>query len=338
MKKNKLLILIIAIILTASLSVFSLSPTVCAILSKNGSITLHVADSNTGEPMENASFRLYFIAAAYEQGNGVIYEFLDPYDSCNMDISNLQDAYLPIHLTHFAFSNELSYTVKKTDDNGMLVFEDLYPGLYLVVPMGDIPHYYVPSPFVVNIPVFDYEHKDWNYDINATPKIKAHEVPLPDETTYITVRKLWDTDETPPESISVSLLCDFKEAEKVTLSEENGWYYRWDNLSVIHTWSVVENEVPPGYTVYYDASSNTVIITNKKDPPQEPPTTAPEDDTTSPEESTTTPSEPTTKPDELIDTGQLNWPIPLLSVSGLLLFSIGWAMLNLGKKEDTGEE
>ena len=36
----------------------------------------------------------------------------------------------------------------------------------------------------------------------------------------------------------------------------------------------------------------------------------------------------------LEQTGQLNWPVPVLSIAGLLLFSIGWAMLNLGKKEE----
>ena len=36
----------------------------------------------------------------------------------------------------------------------------------------------------------------------------------------------------------------------------------------------------------------------------------------------------------LIDTGQTNWPVPVFAIAGLLLFSLGWAMLNLGKKEE----
>ena len=34
----------------------------------------------------------------------------------------------------------------------------------------------------------------------------------------------------------------------------------------------------------------------------------------------------------LIQTGQLNWPVPVLAVSGILLFSLGWAMVNLRDK------
>ena len=44
--------------------------------------------------------------------------------------------------------------------------------------------------------------------------------------------------------------------------------------------------------------------------------------------------ETTTKPEELIKTGQLNWPVPVLSIVGLLLFSMGWAMFNFSRKDE----
>ena len=51
------------------------------------------------------------------------------------------------------------------------------------------------------------------------------------------------------------------------------------------------------------------------------------------DDETTTKPEDTTIPDELIETGQLNWPVPVFAIAGMLLFSIGWAVLNFGKKE-----
>lgn len=46
------------------------------------------------------------------------------------------------------------------------------------------------------------------------------------------------------------------------------------------------------------------------------------------------PTTPTTPPDPTLpDTGQLNWPIPVLVLLGLLLFSAGW-VLRFGKKHD----
>lgn len=46
------------------------------------------------------------------------------------------------------------------------------------------------------------------------------------------------------------------------------------------------------------------------------------------------PTVPETKPDDpkLPQTGQLNWPVPVLAVSGLALFVLGWALC-FGKKE-----
>ncbi len=338
MKKNKLISCIFAFVLIFTMCIYTFSPAVSAIVSKNGSITLHVIDARTGKAIANESFRLYFFAAAYEKGKGVGYEYVVPYDDCNMDMDNLQDAYLPVHLTHFALTHDLPFKVKSSDSNGCIVFDDLVPGVYLILPMGNLPEYFMPSPFVVNIPVYDKENKNWIYDINPTPKMQIYESEDTEKTTYIKVEKLWETEGSHPDFVTVSLLCDFREVEKVTLDESNSWQYRWDNLSVKHNWSVVENEVPEGYTVSYDTSSNTVTIINKggnDEPTTSPPETTADD---SEEETTTSPGsssdETTTKPEKLVHTGQLNWPVPVFSTAGLLLFSLGWAILNFGRKDE----
>ncbi len=323
MKKKKIMAGTVSFILALTLCLYVFSPTVSAIINKNGSVTLHIADSETGNWIEGASFRLYFFAAAYEKNNGIGYDYVVPYDDCNMDMDNLQDAYLPVHLTHFAFTHDLPFTIKSSDINGVIVFDNLVPGVYLIVPSGDIPNYIMPSPFVINIPLYDKENKNWVYDVNATPKMQIYQSQGTEDVTYLSVKKQWDTDGEHPSSVTVSLLCDFREVEKVTLDKSNNWHYRWEKLSKKHSWSVVETEVPDGYTVSYEASSNSVTIINKNNSPEKPiqPPTKPD-------------REPTTKPEELVDTGQLNWPVPIFSVAGLILFSIGWAMLNFGKKDE----
>ncbi len=313
-------ILIAAFVICA----YSLSPSANAIISKNGTISLNIADSGTGLPLSGASFRLYFFAAAYESGDGVGYNYVYPYDDCNMDMDNLQDAYLPIHLTHFANKHSLPYTEKKSDSNGHLIFENLTPGVYLIVASESVDNYFMPTPFVINIPLYDNENKNWVYDINATPKMRIYSGSEADSFTYISVKKIWDTEGAHPESVTVSLLRDFTEVDTVELSAENNWSFRWENLSQQYTWSIVEN-VPDGYTVSYETSSNTVTIINKGDGDAYTETTVPSYDSE---------DEATTEPEELIYTGQLNWPVPVLSIAGLLIFSTGWAMLNLGKKDE----
>lgn len=46
---------------------------------------------------------------------------------------------------------------------------------------------------------------------------------------------------------------------------------------------------------------------------------------------------PTPKPPELAQTGQLNWPVPVLAILGLCLFSLGW-LLRFGRKKDADEK
>ena len=266
MKTKKAISLILTLMLTISLGICAFSGEASAVLSKNGSITLHVADANTGEILENAGFRLYFFAEAHEKANGLGYEYVFPYDECKILLNDLQDAYLPIHLTNFALTRSLPYEEKVSDKSGTLIFNNLTPGIYLIVASGNVPEYFVPAPFVINIPLFDKNHQDWVYDINATPKMQIYSASDATETTYISVKKLWDTNTEHPDSVTVSLLCDFEEKERIVLSDENNWTYKWESLSKRHSWSVVETFVPDGYVVSYETSSNTVTITNKKVP------------------------------------------------------------------------
>lgn len=324
--KIRKIVSLVAILISFAMVAFTLSATAAAFLDKNGSVTLRVTDSETDIPLKNVAFRLYFVARAYEIGNSIRYELIPPYDESKIGIDDLQDASLPIHLAYFAESRSLPYTEKSTDENGVLFFEDLTPGLYLIVPAQEIEGCYMPSPFVVSVPEYDTVNKTWVFDVDASPKIIGGIVDG-DEDTYISVVKKWKTDKEIPEKITIVLLRDFKEFAKIELNEDNNWHYRWDDLSKNHVWSVVESIVPDGYTVSYETSSNTVTIINKYN----------EEGTTEPGEGTTRPSdgeEDDDGKDDLADTGQLNWPIPVFAVAGLLLFSIGWAVLNFGKKEN----
>lgn len=319
MKNKRFFAALLVVVMTVCVCFQNFSPVASAFSDQKGSISLTITDSDTGNPAENVTFRLYFVATAYEKGTGVVYNYVKPYDECNMELGNLQDSYLPIHLSAFSDERSLPYTEKSSDKNGNIVFDNLESGAYLVVFVSVSENDFTISPFVVGVPLYDKENDCWVYDINATPKIEYNDPTDTPEFTYITVKKQWEGKNEHPDSVTVSLFCDFSKVETVTLNADNNWSYRWDNLSKKHSWNVVEENVPDGYVVSYDASANTVVITNEK----------PVDD-----ETTTQPEEEETKPDELIQTGQLNWPVPVFSIAGLLLFSMGWAMLNLGKKKN----
>ena len=330
-------------------------------LNQKGSISLTVLDKDSKEPMSGAVFRVYQIASAYEENGGISYVYTDEFKSNGMEMGNFSDAYLPVHLAVYAAANNIAYTEKATDSKGKVVFDNLNCGAYLVVPTKAENGYLNPSPFIAVVPMKDEAQNKWIYNIDATPKIEGDKDEI-GEKTYVSVKKHWQSLEKTPDSVTVSLIKDGVVVETVILSAANNWYHRWDDLDKKHSWSVVETNVPEGYKVSYLTSEMTVIITNTATDYEEETTTTPEEDTTtptdpsSPDDDTTTPedtttpdsdttkpqgttkpegpTESTTKPEELIDTGMLNWPVPVFSIAGLLLFSIGWAMLNLGKKDE----
>ncbi len=117
----------------------------------------------------------------------------------------------------------------------------------------------------------------------------------------LTVVKNWAEDkaEDRPTSVSVSLYKGDTEVEKVTLGDWNNWSYTWYDLDANEQWSVLEVEIPLGYTPTYAADGDTVTITNNA---------------------------------ILIQTGQLNWPIPVFGGIGVLL--IGAGVLLLRKKKE----
>ncbi|MBE6783104.1 MAG: Cna B-type domain-containing protein [Ruminococcaceae bacterium] len=316
--KNKKLRSFVAVFLTVAVFILPLSQNVVALDDKKGSITLNLVDSSTEKPLADVAVHLYFIATAVEDGSSVRYELISPYDKSGFDADDWQDSSLPVHLAHFAVSESLPYAEKVTDENGVIVFENLEHGLYLLVPSEDAESKCTLSPFIVSIPAYDSENKTWEYNIVASPKISGGSggESGDDSETYISVVKKWETSTSHPKSVTVVLLRDYEEYAKIQLDESNGWYHRFDNLPKDYIWSVVEENVPDGYTVSYVTSSNTVTIINKSEDKSETPT-----------------EPPTEEEDKLVQTGQLNWPVPVCAIAGLLIFSIGWAMLKFGKKE-----
>lgn len=110
----------------------------------------------------------------------------------------------------------------------------------------------------------------------------------------LTVKKVWSGDEEKldkrPDSVTVTLYNGDKAVEKVVLSAANNWTYSWKGLDGHGDWSVLETGIPVGYAPTYRTSGGVVIINNVA---------------------------------KLIQTGQLNWPIPVLGGLGIALVLFG---------------
>lgn len=116
-----------------------------------------------------------------------------------------------------------------------------------------------------------------------------------EETTEIRANKEWTIDDggTRADSVTVQLYCDGQPwGDPVTLSDSNDWTTLWEELPVGHSWSVVEINVPAGFTSSVTQEDSVITITNDDIPTDIPDPERPDPDPEDPE-----PDDPTDIPD-----------------------------------------
>lgn len=119
-----------------------------------------------------------------------------------------------------------------------------------------------------------------------------------EETTEIRANKEWTIDNggTRADSVTVQLYCDGQPwGDPVTLSDSNDWTTLWEELPVGHSWSVVEINVPAGFTSSVTQEDGVITITNDDIPTDIPDPEKPDPDPDDPEPED--PDDPTDIPD-----------------------------------------
>lgn len=268
---------------------------------QTGSIVINLL-SGTDEqtPLEGAVFELVFIARAAEEDGQLAFIPTEDFQDFELDLNDLHADGLIERIEKIIDAEGVSGMIETTDENGSVEYHDLELGLYLMRELGNIEGYFPVPTFLMTVPMTSAEGDSWVYDIVANPK--AGTVPYPVEPEYkdFTVRKLWvDDGNGRPESVSITLFCDGEFFDTVTLSGENGWTYTWERLDMGHSYTASE-DVPEGYLESYDYGDAVITVTNTAKLPQ---------------------------------TGQLNWPVPLMAGAGLLLIMIGFAFISMRKND-----
>ena len=198
-----------------------------------------------------------------------------------------------------------------TAENGEALFDNLEQGVYLCVGDNfekDGVRYSV-MPAVIILPHDSGEQQNWR--LRAQMKYEKQTETI----TSVSCCKIWKSEEGTADyhEVTAQLLCDGSVYDEVVLNEANNWKHTWSNLSGSHSWNVTEKELSADYTVEIVRSETLFTITN---------TTGPQQETTAPVE-TTAPTEPTSPSPFIPQTGQLNWPVPVLCFIGLALILLG---------------
>lgn len=184
-----------------------------------------------------------------------------------------------------------------SDSLGNASFSGLESGIYLVVGKEVFQDgvFYMPQVSLVSL------SGDLSVDLKYETSVKP---------SRIHVLKVWkrDSKKSRPKSIEVCLLrSDGIVVDKVVLNSDNQWSTTWDNLSTLYTYRVMETIVPSGYKESCSREKDTIILTNTGNY-----TDKVEDK----------------KDEELPNSGQLWWPVPVLLFVGLVLFGLGRHLKN----------
>lgn len=287
------------------------------------SLTAYFTENGTGIP--GASFKLYRVA---DVSDAVAFDLTGEFSGASVSLENIESAStwseLALTLSAYAGANGISpVQTGTTAENGSVSFSSLTVGLYLLVGdsvvVGD--YSYAPTASMILLPTLQ-EDDSWNYtpsvDVKYTKTFVA-------EKQDVTVKKVWNDGsyDKRPDSVTIQLLRDGTVQDTVTLNTANGWSYTWKDLTSTYegkngekktyTYTVNETNIASGYTVAVSQNKTTYTVTNTYKTPETP--------------------TPTPTPDKkLPQTGTLNWPIPVLTISGLLLVGAGWYLFSRKKE------
>lgn len=238
---------------------------------------------------------LYQVADVAVDNADQQYVLTEDFTGCGPDLASLDDPEgLAKDLSAYVSEYRPAGTTKPVTTDGSVTFDDLPLGLYLVLQKNVQPGNTIVNPFVASVPRIN-EKGEWEYDVDASPKAGTYEL------TDVTVKKVWNDGndiQNRPAFISVTLYDGETAVDTVTLSEADGWSYTWRDLSQSDGYSVREAEVS-GYLASYSENGDGFTVTNTPKLPQ---------------------------------TGQLNWPVPVLAGGGVVLFAIGWALFKEEKR------
>ena len=251
-----------------------------------GSISVELKDRDGETPIRGAELSLYRVAkVSLNSEKNLSYNFTDAFEDCGFE---LDDPALSAKLDAFVKENSLSAQKLVTDAHGKVTFANLPLGLYFVKQTNTVAGYAPCTSFLVTVP--NESADGYVYDLNASPKTDIAKL------TDITIRKKWNTDASAKaaDSVTVQLLKDGVAVKTATLGAQNKWQITYTDMPESDAYSIVEVDVPKGFTATYSQSGYVFTVTNTS---------------------------------SLAQTGQLIWPIPVLAMAGLCLIAVGTILL-----------
>ena len=190
---------------------------------KKGSIEI-LFDTMRDEPVANAEFTLYQVAAMVDQGGYTVLELTGGFEGSNVQLKNLtaqQSKEASAALLEYQKANHISGDTKKTDANGKLSWTGLQTGLYLLVP-GQMQKYRT-DPSLISIPT--NLNAQLLYDMSVNPKAERIPDPVypPEESEEPTTPEVKKTPKKTEIIVTPQITLEQKTPEKLPQTGQLRW-------------------------------------------------------------------------------------------------------------------
>lgn len=236
-----------------------------------GTIDLDATVTLTINSEANMTFDVYRVADvdSYQYS---VFTLSDDFADAKVEINDLKDndAWLAAAetLANYA-TGKTPIRQGTTDESGVLKFDNLTPGLYLVIgEKSNINGYiYTFTPYLISLPALDEEKNEWNYDVTTVPKFETEEEPPIIPPTPGHIQKVWKDsgyEFKRPSSVKVEVYRNGEYWDTIELNELNRW--QADLPDTVEQWTVREVDVPGGYTVTISNNRYGIVITNTYHP------------------------------------------------------------------------
>lgn len=217
-----------------------------------------------GYNFDNTTVKIYYIASITSDFQ---YQLSSDFLKYPIEINGIttEDKWISLEqtLNSYIEADKIKETLAQTVKNNTIKFSNLNPGLYFIkIEKIDTKDYsLIFDSLLLSIPNLE-ENGTWNYNVSVNPKIEEY-TPKYDKINYTVLKEWIDNPNTRPSSIDIEIYEDGLLVDSQVLSSSNNWTYTWTTDDDGSTWTVVERNIKPGYTVSISNQSRNFIIVNK---------------------------------------------------------------------------
>ena len=139
-------------------------------LSRTGSMDVTLYDHQNDVPLRGGALTVYKVADVARTNGDLHFVYTADFTGCGIALGDLTDSTLASRL-EAKLPARAAGTTHKISEQGIVSFDALPLGLYLVVQTENSKGYEAINSFLVSLPMAD--ESGWLYTVDATPKVGA---------------------------------------------------------------------------------------------------------------------------------------------------------------------